>query len=326
MRQIFIIVFFWNFIFSQEREKLYYYIDKNSLFGVKNDKGKVIIPAQFRNLLGTMKQGEQINDNIIHFYDLPKGIQREKNRVVGCYFNRKGDYLHQPFLFDNGPDYLVEGLYRFVRNGKVGFANRNGEEVVAAQYDFASPFRLGYSEICMECKWIPDGTGEHWVVSGGTRWIINTKGERVEPLPNKISERDVEINGKYYPNPFHYSDNEQKILQFFEKKSILIDLYYLKFSDKVKKEEKKFRFEIIERPMAHFPYYYIIMYDDSGTLVESFLASTNGKERYHTDFWDRKKPFNLWLKQEIEAAIEYQKTHKDKPNKIPSEVIKMYLK
>ncbi|MEF9479083.1 hypothetical protein OWR28_16350 [Chryseobacterium sp. 1B4] len=43
--------------FSQEKEVLKYFISKDSLVGVKNQKGEIIIPAQFINLTG-MKDNE----------------------------------------------------------------------------------------------------------------------------------------------------------------------------------------------------------------------------------------------------------------------------
>jgi hypothetical protein len=45
--------------------------------------------------------------------------------------------------FDNGTDYVVEGLARTVRAGKIGFVNTWLEQVVAPVRDFAFPFEEG---------------------------------------------------------------------------------------------------------------------------------------------------------------------------------------
>ncbi|MFT4094143.1 MAG: WG repeat-containing protein [Niabella sp.] len=49
-------------------------------------------------------------------------------------------------IYDNGPDYLEEGLFRFVENGKIGFANPDGLKIIDAKYDFATPFSNGIAE------------------------------------------------------------------------------------------------------------------------------------------------------------------------------------
>ncbi|NDV68420.1 WG repeat-containing protein [Dysgonomonas sp. 25] len=54
--------------------------------------------------------------------------------------DRKGNFLLTPFIFDNGPDYLHEGLFRYEENGKMGFADADCNIVIPAQFDFAEPF------------------------------------------------------------------------------------------------------------------------------------------------------------------------------------------
>ena len=45
--------------------------------------------------------------------------------------DRNERILFEAYLFDNGPDYTSEGLFRIIHDGKIGFANENGEVVIA---------------------------------------------------------------------------------------------------------------------------------------------------------------------------------------------------
>jgi hypothetical protein len=45
--------------------------------------------------------------------------------------------------FDNGPDEFHDGLVRFVKNEKYGFADRTGKVMIAPVYDGALPFAAG---------------------------------------------------------------------------------------------------------------------------------------------------------------------------------------
>jgi hypothetical protein len=57
--------------------------------------------------------------------------------------------------FDNGPDEFHDGLVRFVKNHKYGFADRNGKIVIAPRGDGAMPFEKGRAKVCLGCmdKW-----------------------------------------------------------------------------------------------------------------------------------------------------------------------------
>ena len=57
--------------------------------------------------------------------------------------NRSDSILLTPFIFDNGPDYFKEGLFRYVENNKMGFANLKGEKMILPKFDFATPFANG---------------------------------------------------------------------------------------------------------------------------------------------------------------------------------------
>lgn len=91
-------------------------------------------------------------------------IQDEQGWV---YVDKKGEAILRPFIYDNGPDYLEEGLARFVANGKMGFHDQALKIWIPAQYDFAFPFQDGQAKVGMNCKFIPQGEHrsvhcQHW--------------------------------------------------------------------------------------------------------------------------------------------------------------------
>lgn len=302
--------------FSQKKNVLKYFISKDSLVGVKNQDGKIIVPAQFR-IFSNIENGELVEGETIHFDGPKKGEEREKN-AWGYVYDRKGNFLYQPFLYDNGSDYFEEGVRRFVKNGKVGFADRNGKIVIEPIHDFVSQFNFGYASFCDGCDWEKTGD-EHKAIVGGDWGIMNFKGEIIQPISK--SENAVEINGKYYPNPFKYNEKEKNILQFFEKyNKQLSDIYYVNYYNKFYENEKKLFFEIVERPKENFPYFQINTYDNgkmnSGSSRFNFIVSEDGKNFYALDYDVEKIPFEKWLKKEMKEAEEFQKEHPDNPNKL----------
>lgn len=91
--------------------------------------------------------------------------------------NRRKQVLYTPFIYDNGPDYVHEGLLRFVENGKMGFVNEAGKKVIKAQFDFVFPFEDGWARFCNDCKMVKDG--EHSTIDEKTgAWgKVNKKGK-----------------------------------------------------------------------------------------------------------------------------------------------------
>lgn len=90
------------------------------------------------------------------------------------YINRQGQSL-AVLSFDNWADEFSEGLVRVRRHGKIGFYNRQLQEVIPPQYDWASPFEQGIARVCQGCQEIQQG--EHRAVVGGTWSQINCQGQ-----------------------------------------------------------------------------------------------------------------------------------------------------
>ena len=100
-----------------------------------------------------------------------------------------------PFMYDNGPDYLQEGLFRFLENNKMGFADSTGKKEIPAQFDFVTPFSNGYALYYIggekiyqngktEAQIMEEGTADfgdlHWSWGGEVieKGYINKKGEK----------------------------------------------------------------------------------------------------------------------------------------------------
>lgn len=93
--------------------------------------------------------------------------------------DKKKQILYQPFIFDNGPDYVQEGLLRFVENGKMGFVNEAGKKVIAAEFDFVFPFAGGTARFCNGCKTIEDGEHKTMDEKTGTWGKIDKTGKKL---------------------------------------------------------------------------------------------------------------------------------------------------
>ncbi|WP_283421387.1 WG repeat-containing protein [Chryseobacterium profundimaris] len=313
---LFIISFIPMLSFSQDKEILKYFKSKDSLVGVKTQDGKIVIPAQFK-IFSYLKDGELVKGETIYF-DGPKRDEKQEKNAWGYVYDRKGNFLYRPFFYDNGADYFSEGVRRFVKNGKVGFVDRNGTVIIKPEHDFVSSFNYGYAAFCDGCDW-EKTEEEHKAIVGGTWGVMNFKEEIIKPVSK--SENTVEVDGKYYPNPFRYNEKEKTILQFFEKQNKkLSELYYVNHYNKLSEHDKKLFFEIIERPKKNFPFYQVNIYDyrkaDAGLSGNKFLVSEDGITVMALEYDDEKIPFDEWLKEQQKNAEKFQKEHPDNPNKL----------
>ncbi|MCG9876330.1 MAG: WG repeat-containing protein [Leptospiraceae bacterium] len=94
-----------------------------------------------------------------------------------AYRNDKG-VLHEVFNYDNGPDPIMEGSYRFIHGEKMGFANLKGEVLIPAVYDWVEPFDKDEAKVCNGCKKVYEG--EHYTVKGG-EWFSISRPKKKNP-------------------------------------------------------------------------------------------------------------------------------------------------
>ncbi len=120
-----------------------------------------------------------------------------------------GIVIRQVVFFDNGPDYFEEGLARFIaRNGKLGFLDEKLKTVLAATYDYATPFSGGISIVCHSIKSDPclhhQNPGDEYATVKGGKWSVIDKKGKVLKGPGLTqaevykfaSEKRAEADGK----------------------------------------------------------------------------------------------------------------------------------
>jgi len=124
------------------------YTDKNEQTGYRKLSGKVVIPAG--------KYTYCFTDTFRTF-----ALVSTKKEIIAI--DRDDKKLYEVFVFDNGPDYAQEGLFRIVKNGKIGYADATtGKIVIEPAYDGAYPFENGKARVSIGCKTITDGEHKLW--------------------------------------------------------------------------------------------------------------------------------------------------------------------
>jgi WG containing repeat len=150
---------------GQQRKPLIKFEDTSSgeaFYGYKNYEGKIIIPAQFDIASDTL--------NTIAFV-------AKNGTWLGI--SQKNEIVLVPYIYDNGPDYVEEGLMRYVENNKIGFANSAGKKIIPAQFDFVTPFKKGKANYTQGGKKVYEAGGEYWTWQGGYETgFVNKKGKR----------------------------------------------------------------------------------------------------------------------------------------------------
>ncbi len=143
---------------------------KSEGWGFKDTSGQIVIPPQYSAVF----EDSFIND-IAFVVKKSEDKQDTENGIIAI--DKQNKFILKPFIFDNGPDYLQEGLFRFTENGKMGFADVNGKKVIKAKYTFAEAFQEGFAAFCEGCK--KENMGEHWRMVGGKWGFIDKNGKEI---------------------------------------------------------------------------------------------------------------------------------------------------
>ncbi len=144
---------------------LYLFEDANNNYGYINTKGDTIIPSGKYLMCFT--------DTIQEI-----GFVLSKENGFICIDN-KDKFLFQVFNYDNGPDYPSEGLFRIVKEGKIGYANLHGKVVIEPQFKCAWPFENGFANVSYNCNIVKDGELDLW--KGGDWFYIDKNGNKRNP-------------------------------------------------------------------------------------------------------------------------------------------------
>ncbi len=100
-------------------------------------------------------------------------VYTKEDKIIAI--NRNEKELFEIFVFDNGPDPIQDGLFRIIKNGKIGYANSDGKIVITPKYECAYPFENGIAKVSLNCSTTKNGEHTIWYSS---KWIyINKKGK-----------------------------------------------------------------------------------------------------------------------------------------------------
>ena len=91
--------------------------------------------------------------------------------------DRSGQRLFEVFAYDNGPDYVEEGLFRVIREGEIGYANPLGEVVIPCQFECAYPFEGGRAKVAEVCSTVQEGEHSRW--ESEAWYYIDQTGKRL---------------------------------------------------------------------------------------------------------------------------------------------------
>ncbi len=101
-----------------------------------------------------------------------------KNDFKWVVIDRQEKVLYEVFPFDNGPDFPSEGLFRMVKNGKIGYADAaTFDIVIQPQFDCAFPFENGKARVSNDCQTTTDGEHATWT---SDKWqFVDEKGNKL---------------------------------------------------------------------------------------------------------------------------------------------------
>ena len=153
-------------LFSQT----WYLKEKGNKFGYIDSLGIVKIPFIYR-----FAYTHEFTESIAFVVVTDSG----KGKIKAI--NRNNKELFTVFNFDNGPDYVEEGLFRIVDDstGCIGFADMNGKIVIPTQFFFVRPLSEGFAAFNSGGKFEMDY--EYTAIVGGKWGYIDKTGKEIFP-------------------------------------------------------------------------------------------------------------------------------------------------
>jgi len=97
-------------------------------------------------------------------------IENKTGKILAI--DQNGIELYEVYRFDNGPDELESGLFRIVKNGKIGYADATGKIIIEPQFDCAYPFKGEFAKVADSCETVAEGEHSFW---GSEKWYQISK-------------------------------------------------------------------------------------------------------------------------------------------------------
>lgn len=276
---------------NAQTSPLYFVKENDSMTSVRDAKNNIVIPAfedgGFHNEKKTLIDSEIIvvSERYLHFKA----------------YDRTGKFLFEPAVFDFSVVFK-EGYTPFKKESKYGLANKEGQIVIPAKYDYMGYPEDGVVEACFGCKFDRGADPEHPPLTGGTWLWMNTEGRvyyslLYEQLSNWPGPKEKWVRT--------YDNSEKIILSYFNdhKKAI---------QKKLKLDDVEVKFEVVYQPTAYTPYYHVKLYYSNG---DKFLTGFDDDE--FVNFYVSKD-----LKQYLVFFEEWQESMVDGETQV--KVIKIY--
>lgn len=249
--------------------------------GLFDKKGRQLLASHYYLSFGGYDTGVALRENILFLMAGPNNLPKVK-ALPGYYYGlgayaRNGQLLYHPFLFDNGPDYFVEGRQRFVHNNKMGFVNRLGEITVPAKYPFVSPYENGVAYACLDCvyKTVDSVNKEHGTYFvGNDIAVIDKKGKIL--ARQRVKERALP---QFKQRPEVLNQKEKALTQLILKEPVMRRALHDEQVDL-----KKLKAVCYDRPSSYSPFYHFAFSDPEDSWIINdfqFLISPDGKRMYH---------------------------------------------
>lgn len=151
--------------FKATKDFLILKTNKKGEYGYVNSKGAVVIP---------------FGKYLMCFTDTFKSfaiVEKPKSGFV--VIDRNENVKYNIFPFDNGPDYIEDGLFRIIKNGKIGYAGSDFSIKIKPQYGCAFPFENGVAKVSYDCKTETDPqTHEYHTWISKSWFYINKQGHK----------------------------------------------------------------------------------------------------------------------------------------------------
>ena len=301
---IFLLFLISHLTFSQT-EKLFFFVVKDSLIGVRNQNDEIIINPKPTWNSPSYYNNREIRSAIFNldFKDNPY-----------CYYYRNGKFIFKTFMTSEGPDDFREGFIRYSENKKSGLISDKGQKITAAKYDWLSSVNFGFASFCNGCYWDTSKDREHPPLVGGVWGFVDRNGKEIKTTTKRNHPKDIETKEhQFIPYQFKYNKKEQEILAFFEKrKNQIIKINGFNCSD------RKLFFEIIEKPSEFNSFYKVKTFelcnkypngaDENYDDYKNFKVSADGKNYYvlymdlvnykeYSEYVERKIPVDKWIKE-----------------------------
>lgn len=138
--------------------------------GYRNQHGDTIVP------FGRYRYG--FADTITTYGVVTTTSSSSDSPLVAI--DTRGRVLYEVYFFDNGPDYVAEGLFRIRRNGLIGYADTSGRIVIPPQFACADPFDAGRARVAFDCQPVRDDPDEeHSIVESDSWFFIDKSGTQL---------------------------------------------------------------------------------------------------------------------------------------------------